>query len=65
MYGDLAGAFVALTGGQGRLHSVIGMGALKQLLPYRNFSWRARRGLSGLKDLDYLPNHHPSPGGLS
>ncbi len=35
VYGGLDGAFVAVTGGQGRLHSVIGMGALKQLLPYR------------------------------
>ena len=33
--GDLEGSFVAITGGDGQLRSVIGYGAIKQLLPFR------------------------------
>ncbi|WP_448625028.1 NAD(P)/FAD-dependent oxidoreductase [Geodermatophilus sp. URMC 64] len=35
VHGDLDGAFVALTGGDGLLQSVIGFAAIKQLMPYR------------------------------
>lgn len=35
VFGDLDGAFVAVTGGDGELRSVIGFGAIKQLMPYR------------------------------
>jgi NADPH-dependent 2,4-dienoyl-CoA reductase/sulfur reductase-like enzyme len=33
--GDLDGSFVALTGGDGQLRSVVGFGAVKALLPFR------------------------------
>jgi 3-phenylpropionate/trans-cinnamate dioxygenase ferredoxin reductase subunit len=35
VFGDLDGAFVAVTGGDGELRSVIGFGAIKHLMPYR------------------------------
>jgi NADPH-dependent 2,4-dienoyl-CoA reductase/sulfur reductase-like enzyme len=35
VFGDLDGSFVAVTGGDGQLRSVIGFGAIKQLMPYR------------------------------
>jgi 3-phenylpropionate/trans-cinnamate dioxygenase ferredoxin reductase subunit len=35
VFGDLDGSFVAITGGDGQLRSVIGFGAIKQLMPYR------------------------------
>jgi NADPH-dependent 2,4-dienoyl-CoA reductase/sulfur reductase-like enzyme len=35
VFGDLDGAFVALSGGDGALQAVVGFGALKQLMPYR------------------------------
>ncbi len=35
VFGDLEGSFVAVTGGDGLLRSVIGFGAIKQLMPYR------------------------------
>ncbi|MGY1774157.1 NAD(P)/FAD-dependent oxidoreductase [Blastococcus sp. SYSU D00813] len=35
VHGDLDDAFVAVTGGEGRLQAVVGFGAVKQLLPYR------------------------------
>ena len=35
VFGDLEGSFVAVTGGDGQLRSVIGFGAIKQLMPYR------------------------------
>ncbi|MGK5115717.1 MULTISPECIES: NAD(P)/FAD-dependent oxidoreductase [unclassified Geodermatophilus] len=35
VHGDLEGTFVALTGGDGLLRSVVGFGAIKQLLPFR------------------------------
>ncbi len=35
VFGDLDGAFVAVSGGDGRLRAVVGFGAIKQLLPYR------------------------------
>jgi 3-phenylpropionate/trans-cinnamate dioxygenase ferredoxin reductase subunit len=35
VFGDLDGSFVAVTGGDGELRSVIGFGAIKQLMPYR------------------------------
>lgn len=35
VFGDLDGAFVAVTGGDGLLRSVVGFGAIKQLMPYR------------------------------
>lgn len=35
VFGDLDGAFVAVTGGEGLLRSVVGFGAIKQLMPYR------------------------------
>lgn len=35
VFGDLDGSFVAVTGGDGQLRSVMGFGAIKQLMPYR------------------------------
>nr|WP_275585844.1 oxidoreductase C-terminal domain-containing protein [Geodermatophilus sabuli] len=35
VHGDLAGPFVALTGGDGRLSAAVGVGAARALLPYR------------------------------
>ena len=35
VFGDFDGSFVAITGGDGQLRSVIGFGAIKQLMPYR------------------------------
>jgi NADPH-dependent 2,4-dienoyl-CoA reductase/sulfur reductase-like enzyme len=35
VFGDLEGSFVAVTGGEGLLRSVIGFGAIKQLMPFR------------------------------
>jgi NADPH-dependent 2,4-dienoyl-CoA reductase/sulfur reductase-like enzyme len=35
VFGDLDGSFVAISGGDGLLRSVIGFGAIKQLMPYR------------------------------
>ncbi len=35
VFGDLEGPFVAVTGGDGLLRSVMGFGAIKQLMPYR------------------------------
>jgi NADPH-dependent 2,4-dienoyl-CoA reductase/sulfur reductase-like enzyme len=35
VFGDLEGSFVAVTGGNGQLRSVMGFGAIKQLMPYR------------------------------
>jgi len=35
VFGDLHGSFVAVTGGDGLLRSVIGFGAIKQWMPYR------------------------------
>ena len=35
VFGDLEGSFVAVTGGDGLLRSVIGFGAFKQWMPYR------------------------------
>jgi 3-phenylpropionate/trans-cinnamate dioxygenase ferredoxin reductase subunit len=35
VHGDLEGAFVAITGGEGQLRGVVGLGAVKQLLPFR------------------------------
>jgi 3-phenylpropionate/trans-cinnamate dioxygenase ferredoxin reductase subunit len=35
VFGDLEGSFVAVTGGDGQLRSVMGFGAIKQLMPYR------------------------------
>lgn len=35
VFGDLEGSFVAVTGGDGLLRSVMGFAAIKQLMPYR------------------------------
>ena len=35
VFGDLEGSFVAISGGDGLLRSVLGFGAIKQLMPYR------------------------------
>lgn len=35
VHGDLAGSFVALTGGEGRLQAAVGLGATRQVLPFR------------------------------
>jgi 3-phenylpropionate/trans-cinnamate dioxygenase ferredoxin reductase subunit len=35
VFGDLEGSFVAISGGDGLLRSVMGFGAIKQLMPYR------------------------------
>ncbi len=35
VFGNLDGSFVAVTGGDGQLRSVMGLGAIKQLIPYR------------------------------
>jgi len=35
VFGDLHGFFVAVTGGDGLLRSVVGFGVIKQWMPYR------------------------------
>jgi 3-phenylpropionate/trans-cinnamate dioxygenase ferredoxin reductase subunit len=35
VHGDLGGAFVAVTGGEGRLQAAVGIGMVKPLLAYR------------------------------